>query len=234
MEILNRVSARAPGFLCYNIYVMKILAIETTGHFASVALGSEMIQNDTDYSHLQEISPMCIEMLERSGLKGTDLDAIAVSRGPGSFTGIRIGLATAKGLAAIWDKPVITVPTLYSFACRSDVKQGNIVVPVFDARRSQVYAGIFKDKEALLPGAAYDIDVFKEKLDEIVGENDALYFGDGCGLVGKDSSGHQDARQILALAEEMFENGDLKDAFSAEPEYMRLSEPERKKLEQKK
>ena len=234
MKILNRVSARAPGFLCYNIYVMKILAIETTGHFASVALGSEMIQNDTDYSHLQEISPMCMEILEKAGLKGSDLDAIAVSRGPGSFTGIRIGLATAKGLAVIWNKPVITVPTLKSFAYRSDIKPGDFVVPVFDARRSQVYAGIFKDDKEMLPDAAYDIDVFKEKLNEIVGESDALYFGDGCGLIGKEASGYQDAKQILTLAEEMYQKGEMKDAFSAEPEYMRLSEPERKKLEQKK
>ena len=178
-----------------------------------------------------ETTRMCLEMLERCKIHGSELDAIAVSRGPGSFTGIRIGLATAKGLAIIWNKPVICVPTLYSFAFRSDIKPGSFAVPVFDARRSQVYAGIYKDGQEILKGAAYDIEDFKNKAAEIIGESTAMYFGDGCHLIDKESRGSQDAKQILSLAEIMYEKGELKDCFSAEPEYMRLSEAERKKNE---
>ena len=90
----------------------RILTIETTGHFASVALNNRQIMNDTDYSHLQEITPMIVQIMAEEDLKGEELDAVAVSRGPGSFTGIRIGMATAKGFAQIWNKPVICVPTL--------------------------------------------------------------------------------------------------------------------------
>jgi len=212
---------------------MKILAIETTGHFAGVALGAEKIKNDTDYSHLQEIVPMCMEILSKAGQSGPELDAIAVSRGPGSFTGIRIGMASAKGLAQIWDKPIVCVPTLDSFAYRKGIKETDLVVPIFDARRSQVYAGAFMNKKPLIPGAAYDIEKFKEMLEALIRENnisesDVHYFGDGCSLIDKAAEGAQEADQVLALAEEMFKNGQTESCYSAEPEYMRLAEAERK------
>ena len=99
---------------------MLILAIDTTGPLASCALSDglqiEQIINDTEYSHLEEIVPMVKRLLAEQKVQPEELDAIAVSRGPGSFTGIRIGMATAKGLAQIWDKPIVCVPTLDSFA----------------------------------------------------------------------------------------------------------------------
>jgi len=208
---------------------MKILTIETTGHFASVALGERQIKNDTDYSHLQEITPMCLKILEEEGVKGTDLDAIAVSRGPGSFTGIRIGMACAKGFAQVWDRPIICVPTLESFAYRKDVSNDEIVVPVFDARRSQVYAAAYCGGKALIEGAAYDIDEFVEKLNSVSSSQSTVrFFGDGTALIGKESEGTQEAYQVLALAEKMFAEGKTDTVFSAEPEYMRLAEAERK------
>ncbi|MBR6025284.1 MAG: tRNA (adenosine(37)-N6)-threonylcarbamoyltransferase complex dimerization subunit type 1 TsaB [Firmicutes bacterium] len=214
---------------------MKILAIETTGHFASVALGSRQIKNDTDYSHLQEISPMCLEILEKEGIKGTELDAIAVSRGPGSFTGIRIGLATAKALALVWDKPVICVPTLESFAYRDDIDADTIVIPVFDARRNQVYGGIYKNRAALLAAGAYETEEFKNHIEACLRNEDPAanvkYFGDGCYLLDKQSSGVQEAKQLLELAEDMYKQGKVDTCYSAEPEYMRMAEAERKLLE---
>lgn len=211
---------------------MKILSIETTGHFASVALNSRQIMNDTDYSHLEEIAPMCLEILNAEKISGSDLDAIAVSKGPGSFTGIRIGIATAKGLSQIWDKAVIAVPTLESFAYREGVN--GVVVPVFDARRSQVYAGIFKDKEVLLNAGAYDIEEFKSKLTEITeNETEVHFFGDGCHLIEKESEGVQEAKQVLALAEKMFAEGKLETCYSVSPEYLRMAEAERKLQEKK-
>lgn len=207
---------------------MKILAIETTGHFASVALGSKQIKNDTDYSHLQEIVPMCMEILSSENISGQDLDAIAVSKGPGSFTGIRIGIATAKGLSQIWKKPVIAVPTLESFAYRNGIS--GIIVPVFDARRSQVYAGAYKDRKELIPAGAYDIAEFKNKLDAIL-QNSAEpvhYYGDGCGLIDAQPEGAQEASQVLAFAEKLYAEGKLDTCYSVAPEYMRLAEAERK------
>ena len=217
--------------------------IETTGHFASVALAGNQIISDTDYSHLQEIIPMCQEILLKENLTGKDLDAIAVSKGPGSFTGIRIGIATAKGLSQVWNKPIVAVPTLESFAYREGVS--GIVVPVFDARRSQVYAGIFKDKEVLLPAGAYDIEEFKELLACHCEQGEAIsqchceqgeaihFFGDGCELIGQKSEGVQEAKQVLTLAEKMFAEGQTETCYTVTPEYLRLAEAERKLLERK-
>ena len=128
---------------------MLILAIETTGPYASVALtdGTDyrMLTNDSDYSHLQETVPMVKKLMEQENAKPEELSAVSVSRGPGSFTGVRIGMATAKGLAQVWDKPIVEVPTLESFAY-ADMPYTNsvLICPVFDARRSQVYAAAFR------------------------------------------------------------------------------------------
>jgi len=153
---------------------MLILAIETTGPLASCALwdGAKMTQsiNHTEYSHLEEIAPMVQRLLKDEGVDPDALDAIAVSRGPGSFTGVRIGMATVKGLAQIWGKPVIEVPTLASFAFGQYSWLGNpektLICPLFDARRSQVYSGVYLPgcRQPLIEDAAYGIEELMEKI----------------------------------------------------------------------
>ena len=231
-----------------------ILAIETTGPLASVALsGAPELVNQTHYSHLEEIAPMVKEILAASGVDPDELDAIAVSRGPGSFTGIRIGMATAKAFAQVWNKPVICVPTLASFAF-SDAAQGGfegvpadaelLICPLFDARRSQIYAGVYTpgNKEALLPDAAYDVPDYLEKLSALCKDGSVcVFFGDGCGVYREalESCGlphvfapeehrFQKAYAVLRLAEQLYAEGQLTDCYHAQPEYLRLAEAERK------
>ena len=180
-----------------------ILAIETTGPLASAAVyrdGKAVYTiNDADFSHLQECVPMIKKLMADEGVKPEDIDAIAVSRGPGSFTGIRIGMATAKGLAQVWDKPIIEVPTLESFAW-ADMPYTNstLICPVFDARRSQVYAAAFRRNNSsfsdccvpmrgssskvrtIVPAGAYALDEYLELLQEAAWDGDTLFFlGDG-------------------------------------------------------
>ena len=227
---------------------MLILAIETTGPLASCALSdgihTEQIINHTEYSHLEEIVPMVKTLLKEQSVKPEELDAIAVSRGPGSFTGIRIGVATAKGLAQVWNKPIITVPTLESFAYGKE--QGDVVIaPLFDARRSQVYAGAYttavNKAKTLVPGAAYGIDEFLEKLAKAAKKKTVVFYGDGCEpyrealenypgahRFAEEECRFQLAENVVQLAQLMFEKGELTDCFGAEPEYMRLAEAERK------
>ncbi len=237
---------------------MKLLAIETTGPICSVALGDgerfDMLVNDTAYSHLEAVAPMARQIMEQSGVAASELDAVAVSRGPGSFTGIRIGMATAKGLAQIWDKPVVCVPTLESFAYGSGLPAdgSKIVCPLFDARRSQVYAAAYVPAEdgrarALVPGAARDIDEFLAQLSRAAEAGvEAVFYGDGCApyeaalaawsfphSFAPESEKHQLASRVIRLAALQFAAGELWDCYTAEPEYMRLAEPERKRKEKK-
>ena len=141
---------------------MYILAIETTGPFGSVALVSEEENTCTvlgemtsadEMNHLKDLLPMVGRLLASAGVSKSDLDYIAVSAGPGSFTGIRIGVSTARALGQALDIPCISVPTLDAFCWKEDVKtlwglesaaegvpEGEpVVVGILNARRGQVY-----------------------------------------------------------------------------------------------
>ncbi len=234
---------------------MVILAIETTGRLASAALyedGRISEKSDgSEYSHLQRIAPMVGELLKGRGVSPESLSAVAVSRGPGSFTGIRIGMATAKALAQVWNKPVICVPTLMSFAfsgCEEVLAKSPgeklLFCPVFDARRSQVYAGAYEPlgRKAVIGDAAYGPDELIEKLGEVSASYDRIiFFGDGIAPFEEKLTGsglnaepapeelrYQKASWAARLAAEMFKDGMLDDCFSASPEYLRPAEAERK------
>ena len=245
-----------------------ILAIETTGPLASVALsgclgpetegmtreeGILELVNHTHYSHLEEIAPMVKEILQTACMEPEDLDAIAVSRGPGSFTGIRIGMATAKAFAQVWEKPVICVPTLAGFAYGQydlggweGFPQGAdvLICPLFDARRSQIYAGVYRPgcRDALLAAGAYDVPDYLAKLAELCGPGSVcVFFGDGCNAYrdALENSGlphvfapeehrFQRAYADLHLAMQLYGEGQLTDCYHAQPEYLRQAEAERK------
>ena len=127
---------------------MRILAIDSSGLVASVAL-MEDEQVICDYSinykktHSQTLVPMLDELKKMIDLDLSTIDAIAVAKGPGSFTGLRIGSATAKGLGLALNKPLIPVGTLEGLAMNMWGYDG-LVCPIMDARRDQVYTGIYK------------------------------------------------------------------------------------------
>ena len=246
---------------------MLILAIETTGPLASAALFDDgivsCIQSGSEFSHLQECVPMIKSLLAEEETDPKELDAIAVSCGPGSFTGIRIGMATAKGLAQVWDKPIIEVPTLESFAWADlPFTRSTLICPVFDARRSQVYAGAYRRLDSVnnapevlaeVEEGAYALDEYLDKLKEAAREGDTLlFFGDGsrkfeeqiclalegpcCGeapavevAFAEDGYYLQKADSVARLGANLFAEGKVKDCFSAQPNYLRAAEPDRKK-----
>ena len=131
---------------------MRILALDSSGMVASVAVvwadkdEEELVAEYTvNYkkTHSQTLLPMLDEIVKITELDMETIDAVAVAAGPGSFTGLRIGAATAKGLALALRKPVIAVPTLEGLAynlCGSE----KLVCPIMDARRGQVYTGIYE------------------------------------------------------------------------------------------
>lgn len=127
---------------------MKILAIDSSGLVASVAVTEDdnlIAEYTTNYkkTHSQTLLPMLDEVKKMIELDLNTIDAIAVSAGPGSFTGLRIGSATAKGLGLALNKPLIGVPTVDALAMNL-YGTDQIICPLMDARRSQVYTGIYR------------------------------------------------------------------------------------------
>ena len=149
---------------------MKILGLDSSGIVASVAV----VEDDTmiaEYSvnykktHSQTLLPMLDEVAKMTELDLNTIDAIAVAGGPGSFTGLRIGSATAKGLGLALDKPLISVPTVEALAFNLYDVQG-LICPIMDARRSQVYTGIYEFADGrfniLLENSAITFDELME------------------------------------------------------------------------
>ena len=240
---------------------MKLLAIDSSGLVASVALlvdgilvGEYTIHNKK--THSQTLLPMIADMLEMAGVDKHELTAIAVAAGPGSFTGLRIGAATAKGLAQALEIPIVPVSTLKGLAYNL---QGTElpVCPIMDARRSQVYSGIFDVSEempmTLAREEAQPIDsllehiretgrptiflgdgvpVFRQRILEVLGEShpgDGTADAAGAGLArfAGDAVRYQRASSVAALGRIYLEDGREVDAAEFVPRYLRVSQAER-------
>ena len=175
---------------------MNLLAIETTGPYASVAIFREdgairSKTSDRKLSHLQNLLPMTGALLKECALEISDLTHIAASIGPGSFTGIRIGVSTARALSQTLSLPVIAVPTLRSFIWNMPDHDG-LFCPIFDARREQVYAGAYyRDGDSCLVAVdegAYAIGDFLSHVEAFDPGNakKIVLFGDGLPVYGKE------------------------------------------------
>ncbi len=235
---------------------MKILAIEASGPVAGCALvdGDTLIaefeiQNKT--THSQTLVPMLDALKQNVGLDLSTVEAIAITEGPGSFTGLRIGAATAKGIALALDIPMIAVPTLDSLAFNVYGTDA-LVCPLMDARRSQVYTGVYSEKdrpEALREQCAITVD---ELIEDLNGRGrEVILLGDGVPvyravleekltvphLYAPAHLSRQRAASTAVLAQLLVETkgGEVlipSDDFR--PEYLRKSQAERQKEEAEK
>lgn len=239
---------------------MYILALETTGAHASVAIingRGKVVEKRGQgvLNHLQYLMPMVKELLGENKLQLTDMTVIAASRGPGSFTGIRIGVSSARALAQILKVETIGVPTLRAFAYNMP-DHGGLICPVLDARRNQVYAGAYRWEDGqireVVKGAPYSIDAFLEKVRgaDRTGDTDEshqdgntgkpLFFGDGTKAcrdwfkeeeLAPEEVRFQSAASVARLARDMQQAGLAQHYEELKPDYMRKAEAERK-LEQ--
>lgn len=234
---------------------MKILAIDSSGMVASVAIVEDDIviaEYNVNFkkTHSQTLLPMIDEISKMTELDTTSIDAIAVAAGPGSFTGLRIGSATVKGLAQALNKPVVAIPTVDGMAYNlygTDM----VVCPLMDARRNQTYTGIYEfigstdgyEMNCIVPQCAVDAG-------EIIGELNRLgrkviFLGDGVPVFKAQIEeelkvehvyapammNRQRAASIACLAAKYIERGETVDAASFAPIYLRLSQAEREQLE---
>ncbi len=236
---------------------MRILGLDSSGLVASVAVveddgvNSNLVAEYTvNYkkTHSQTLLPMLDAIAQMTELDLNTIDAIAVAGGPGSFTGLRIGSATAKGLGLALNKPLVHIPTVDALAYNL-YGTDKIICPLMDARRNQVYTGIyeFRGEElvALEPQMAVGIEEIAQKLCELGRE--VIFLGDGVPVfrqrlteeLMKDvpfsfAPAHvnkQRAGAVAMLAVSYVRAGKTESAAEHRPDYLRLSQAERERLE---
>ena len=184
-----------------------ILQIETATTVCSVALakdGELMATKQVDQRniHAEVITLYIEELITSAGIKYSDLDAIAISSGPGSYTGLRIGVSTAKGLCYALDKPLIAIETLQSMAngviANNNVTTNTLLCPMIDARRMEVYTALFDSAGNKVKDTAAEIidaDSFSEQLKT----NKILFFGDGAEKCREVLGGHPNAQFLTGF-----------------------------------
>ncbi len=229
---------------------MKILGLDSSGLVASVAIVEDqelVAEYTTNYkkTHSQTLLPMLEELRKMVELDLETVDAVAIASGPGSFTGLRIGSATAKGLGLALGKPLVEVPTLEGLAwnlCGTD----RVVCPLMDARRNQVYTAAYElrdEKEnfrlhALIPQRPVDIREMLDSLAQL--GRPVIFLGDGVPVYRKEiqsrtdlqytfapaGNNRQRAASIAALGAVYYAEGKIVSAAEHRPEYLRQSQAE--------
>lgn len=230
---------------------MKILALDSSGLVASVAVVEDdnlLGEYTVNYkkTHSQTLLPMLDEVAKMIELDLETVDAIAVSAGPGSFTGLRIGSATAKGLGLALNKPLIHIPTVDGLACNLWGHQ-HMICPLMDARRNQTYTGIYEFRDGRLTvlkeQCAVGIDEIVECINEI--GRPVVFLGDGVSVFRDFIEEHcrvshcyapahmnkQRAGAAAFLALQYAREGKMETAAEHKPDYLRLSQAERERKE---
>ena len=209
------------------------LETATTNCSVCIARGSEILalrEDDTpNYSHSEQLHVFIKECLEEAGLKTSDLDAVAVSKGPGSYTGLRIGVSAAKGLCYSLDIPLISIPTLKSIASQFNAGKTDYIIPVLDARRMEVYSAVFDA----------NLNEVRETKAEIIGENafKKYYVGNTVHILGSgaekiestltssnisyDLNAQPSSKGMVTLSDAKYDLKDFEDVAYFEPYYLK-------------
>ena len=230
---------------------MKILGLDSSGLTASAAVVEDdvlLAESTVNYkkTHSQTLLPMLDELRGRLELDMDTLDAIAIASGPGSFTGLRIGSATAKGLGLALKKPLVEVPSLEGLAWNL-YGSDRIVCPLMDAKRNQVYTAAYEFEpteegfrlRAVIPQMPVDIVEMLEKLNRL--GRSVMFLGDGVPVYREAvreycrtpysfacaNNNRQRAASVAALGAFYFEEGRTVTAAEHRPEYLRKSQAER-------
>lgn len=243
---------------------MKILAIDSSGMPASAAIVEDdllVAEYTVHYkkTHSQTLLPMIDEICRMVGLDKTTLDAVAIAGGPGSFTGLRIGSATAKGIGLALDLPLVNVPTLEGLASNFYGSE-DLICPMLDARRTEVFAGIYTYEEVkdghgagrmamkiLMDQVPLAVEQLCDKLNELAAKTGrkVILLGDGCvvyhsvleehlmadHLYAPASLNEQRAASVAVRAQEMIAAGKTETAAEHRPIYLRVSQAERVRRE---
>lgn len=220
-----------------------ILALETTTKNCSVALfeNEDLLQlkeqNSGDYSHAEQLTLFIEEVVRESNITYNEINAIALSKGPGSYTGLRIGTSTAKGLCYSLDIPLVSISTLKAMALSmSKGHQFDFFCPMIDAKRMEVFAAIYDKKNKEVREVKADI-VDKETYVEYF-DKSILFFGDGaikCKVIINNTNAkfiediYPSAKDLGTISYQKFVKKDFEDVAYFEPYYLKDFVPGEKK-----
>ena len=214
-----------------------ILCIETATTNCSVALsvnGSVIAFKEDNpngsqkgYSHAEKLHGYIEEVLSSGNILKSNLDAIAVSKGPGSYTGLRIGVSAAKGLCFALEIPLLSIPTLQSLSLQIEEKD-TYVIPLLDARRMEVYSAVFSSEEKIRETTAEIVD--ENSFLDYLNERKTVFIGDGVSKF-KTLCSHPNAefiedklpsaKQMALLSEKKFKTNEFEDVAYFEPYYLK-------------
>ena len=181
------------------------------------------------YSHSEQLHIFIKEALEEASLSFSDLNAVAVSKGPGSYTGLRIGVSAAKGLCFSLDLPLIAIPTLESMAHQVQLGEGELAIPVLDARRMEVYSAVFNNKYQEIRDTRAEI-IDENSFLDYVSEHKVHIVGSGaekCKEILEQPNFHFDtsmvpsAKEMATIAFEKYKKGQFEDVAYFEPFYLK-------------
>ncbi len=226
---------------------MKVLAVDTSSTVAAVAVmdeGGLLGEYSLNYgkTHSQRLMPMIEELLGGLGMTPADVDLYAASSGPGSFTGLRIGITTIKAMAYAQSKPVISIPTLDALALNISGTSG-LVCPVMDARNRQVYTALYQNSSAGVTNITEYMGIMVEELVQMIKDknSDVVFVGEAVALYReyfKESLGErcsfappslmlQRAASVAQLALERAGEGKTESCYDMTPFYLRKPQAER-------
>ncbi len=212
-----------------------LLNIETATKNCSISLSDNDTViaikelNDGNYSHAENLHIFIKEVLKAAHKTLEEIDAIAVSKGPGSYTGLRIGVSTAKGLCFSLDKPLISVATLASLAQAIDVEKGAFIIPLLDARRMEVYSAVFNHNHSEIRGVEAEV-INETSFLTYLNKAKVYFLGDGaakCKALIKHKNAifldgyFPSAKQMPKLAYTKFMSNKIEDVAYFEPFYLK-------------
>ena len=211
-----------------------ILNIETSTTNCSVSLsknGETLVLKedyDSNYSHAERLHLFIEDVINQANIKKTDLSAVAVSKGPGSYTGLRIGVSTAKGLCYALDIPLISISTLEALASQVNVKEG-LIIPILDARRMEVYSAVFNAKGNQVRGIKAEV-LHEDSFSDYLNLNKVFFIGNGV-LKTKTIISNENAvfiedklpsaNNMSKLAYAKYKKSDIEDVAYFEPFYLK-------------
>lgn len=211
-----------------------ILNIETATKNCSVSLTENgkilalKESNDGNYSHAEKLHPFIQDVFKEANLSIDKIDAVAVSKGPGSYTGLRIGVSAAKGLCFAKNKPLISINTLGSLANTVTVNSG-FIVPMLDARRMEVYSAVYNANHQQIRAIKAEI-IDENSFSEYLSEDNVYFVGDGaekCKEIIKSKNAvfidatFPSAKEMAMLSYDKYKISDIEDVAYFEPFYLK-------------